>query len=223
MFPVYLKEKGFEEPDDPIYYLVTRDGLFQVKRNPLFHARTRVRGLSWLMPEQEAARLQLPPVPGSVLTEVVGFFQEVFRVHRAEAVVLLYFNQAEARYEVKIPKQQVAGGHCRYEIGTTPAGWLRVGTIHSHAAADAFHSELDDEDERHDDGLHVTIGNLDGELSVACSLVVDGRRFTVKPSDMFEDEVPRSAGASLREQALQAVDIEAVPRDSDTEGRPSSV
>ena len=43
MFPVYLKEDGFEEPDDPIYYLVTRDGLFQVKRNPLFHARTKVR------------------------------------------------------------------------------------------------------------------------------------------------------------------------------------
>src|SRR3990170_822810 len=84
MFPVYLKEDGFEEPDDPIYYLVSRDGLFQVKRNPLFHARTRIRGLSWLMPEQEAARLQLPPVPATLLGEVVAFFQEVFRAHRAE-------------------------------------------------------------------------------------------------------------------------------------------
>jgi len=223
MFPVYLKEDGFEEPNDPIYYLVTRDGLFQVKRNLLFHARTKVRGLTWLMPEQEAAWLQLPPVPASILAEIVAFFREVFRAHRAEAVALLYFNQAEKRYDLKIPTQQVAGGHCRYEIGPTPTGWLRVGTIHSHAAADAFHSELDDEDERHDDGLHVTIGNLDGEVSVACSLVVDGRRFTLEPSEVFEDGGPSARAAEVRGQALQVVDLEAVPRDSDAEGRPSSV
>jgi len=223
MFPVYLKEDGFEEPDDPIYYLVTRDGLFQVKRNPLFHARTRIKGLSWLMPEQEGARLLLPPIPAAILADIVAFFREVFRVHRAEAVVLLYFNQEDRRYDLEIPKQQVAGGHCRYEIGPTPAGWVRVGTIHSHAAADAFHSELDDEDERHDDGLHMTIGNLDGEASVVCSLVVDGRRFTLKPSDVFEDAVPGVPPVSVRERTLQVVDLEAVPRDSDAEGRPSSV
>ena len=223
MFPVYLKEDGFEEPNDPIYYLVTRDGLFQVKRNLLFHARTKVRGLTWLMPEQEAAWLQLPPVPASILAEIVAFFREVFRAHRAEAVALLYFNQAEKRYDLKIPTQQVAGGHCRYEIGPTPTGWVRVGTIHSHAAADAFHSELDDEDERHDDGLHVTIGNLDGEVSVACSLVVDGRRFTLKPSEVFGDGGPSARAAEVREHTLRVVDLEAVPRDSDAEGRPSSV
>lgn len=223
MFPVYLKGDQFEEPDELIYYLVTRDGLFQVKRNSLFHAKTKVRGLSWLLPEQEAAHLQLPPIPASVLAEIVAFFREVFEVHRAEAVVLLYFNQQEGRYELKIPKQQVAGGHCRYEIGPTPTGWLRAGTIHSHASADAFHSELDDEDERHDDGLHMTIGNLDGEVSVACSLVVDGRRFTLKPSEVFEGELPGSSGVKLPKGSLQVVDLETVPRDSDAEGRPSSV
>ena len=223
MFPVYLKEDGFKEPDDPIYYLITRDGLFQVKRNLLFHARTKVRGLNWLMPQQESARLQLPPIPAAILAEIVAFFREVFRLHRAEAVVLLYFSQDDGRYELKIPKQQVAGGHCRYEIGQTPPGWVRVGTIHSHAAADAFHSELDDEDERHDDGLHMTVGNLDGEASVVCSLVVDGRRFPLKPSDVFEDAVQGPPSGEIREPTLQVVDLETVPRDSDPEGRPSSV
>jgi len=218
-----LKEEGFEEPDDPIYYLVTRDGLFQVKRNLLFHARTKVRGLTWLLPEREAARLQLPPIPAAILAEIVGFFQEVFRVHRAEAVVLLYFHQAEGRYELKIPKQQVAGGHCRYEIGPTPTGSLRVGTIHSHASADAFHSELDDEDERHDDGLHMTVGNLDGEASVVCSLVVDGRRFTLKPTEVFEATMRDSGVAASPRGSLHLVDLETVPRDSDADGRPSSI
>lgn len=223
MFPVYLKEDGFEEPDDPIYYLVTRDGLFQVKRTPLFHARTKVLGLSWLRSERESARLQLPPIPAALLAEVVGFFREVFRVHRAEAVVLLYFSQETRRYEAKIPKQRVAGGHCRYEIGPTPPGLLRVGTIHSHASADAFHSELDDEDERHDDGLHVTIGNLDGEASVVCSLVVDGRRFPLGPSEVFGSERLDAAAVEAPTGSLRVVDLEAVPRDSDSEGRPSSV
>ena len=218
-----MKEEGFEEPDDPIYYLVTRDGLFQVKRNLLFHARTKVRGLTWLLPEREAARLQLPPIPAAILAEIVGFFQEVFRVHRAEAVVLLYFHQAEGRYELKIPKQQVAGGHCRYEIGPTPTGSLRVGTIHSHASADAFHSELDDEDERHDDGLHMTVGNLDGEASVVCSLVVDGRRFTLKPTEGFEATMRDSGVAASPRGSLHLVDLETVPRDSDADGRPSSI
>jgi hypothetical protein len=223
MFPVYLKQEGFEEPEHPIYYLVTRDGLFQVKRNSLFHARTKVRGLSWLMPEHEAARLALPPIPASVLAEIVAFFQEVFYVHRAEAVVLLYYNQDAGRYELKIPKQQVAGGHCRYEIGPTPPGWLRVGTIHSHASADAFHSELDDEDERHDDGLHMTVGNLDGEVSLVCSLVVDGRRFVLKPSDVFDGEMPDTSSVNLPSESLTLIDLETVPRDSDAEGRPSSI
>jgi len=223
MFPVYLKEDDFEEPNDPIYYLVTRDGLFQVKRTPLFHAKTKVQGLSWLRSEREDARLRLPPIPAALLTEIVGFFREVFRVHRAEAVVLLYFGREAQRYEARTPKQRVAGGHCRYEIGPTPAGLLRVGTIHSHASADAFHSELDDEDERHDDGLHVTIGNLDGEASVVCSLVVDGRRFPLEPSEVFGGEPLAAAAAAPPKGSLQAVDLEAVPRDSDPEGRPSSV
>jgi hypothetical protein len=223
MFPVYLKDNGFQEPPDTIYYLVTRDGLFQVKRNPLFHARTRVRGLSWLMPEREGARLQVPPIPAGILGAIVAFFREVYRLHRAEAIVLLYYNQQDGRYEVKIPKQQVAGGHCRYEIGPTPPGWLRVGTIHSHASADAFHSELDDEDERHDDGLHVTIGNLDGDASVVCSLVVDGRRFPLKPGDVFEPGATDPSAVGLAAASLQAVEVEAVPRDSDHDGRPSSV
>jgi hypothetical protein len=223
MFPVYLKEDGFEEPDDPIYYLVTRDGLFQVKRTPLFHARTQVHGLSWLRSEREAARLRLPPIPAAVLTEIVGFFREVFRLHRAEAVVLLYFSPEARRYETRIPKQRVAGGHCRYEIGATPTGLLRVGTIHSHASADAFHSELDDEDERHDDGLHVTIGNLDGEPSVVCSLVVDGRRFPLEPSEVFGGQPLDAAAVAPPKGSLHVVDLEAVPRDSDPEGRPSSV
>jgi hypothetical protein len=69
----------------------------------------------------------------------------------------------------------------------------------------------------------MTIGNLDGEASVVCSLVVDGRRFTLKPSEVFDGELLNSTGVKLPKGSLQVVDLETVPRDSDAEGRPSSV
>ena len=79
MFPVYLKEHGFESPRDPIYYLVTRDGLFQVKESATFRSAVRVDGLRWLEGHQEGVTLKLPPVPGEILGRAIGLFREVFR------------------------------------------------------------------------------------------------------------------------------------------------
>lgn len=222
MFPVYLKEDRFEEPDDPIYYLVTRDGLFQVKRTGALRSCTRVRGISWLEGEREGVRVETPKIPAAILREAVAFFRAVFDEHKAEAVVLLFYHPGERRFACRIPPQNVAGGHCRYEIGPTPPGFVRVGTMHSHASADAFHSELDDLDERHDDGLHITVGNMDGVHSVSCSVVVDGRRFPIKPRDVLE-VLPHELGPLPRWPGQDAVDSEPTPRDSDVEGRPSSV
>ena len=36
MLPIYLKDRDFTSPEDTIYYLLTRDGLFLVKRTPFF-------------------------------------------------------------------------------------------------------------------------------------------------------------------------------------------
>lgn len=187
MFPIYLKDDDFIEPDEPIYYLVTKDGLFQVKQTAFFRSCTKVEGLSWLLGEEEGIRLKLPRIPAGLLAEALAFFVEVYRRYQAEAVALIFYDREEERYELRIPRQKVAGGHCEYEIGPTPQGLLRIGTIHSHASAEAFHSELDDLDERHDDGLHITAGDLDGRISLSCSLVVDGRRFPLTPEEVFED------------------------------------
>jgi hypothetical protein len=222
MFPVYLKEPGFEPPRDPIYYLVTRDGLFQVKENAAFRSAVRVQGLRWLEGQQEAVEWRLPPVPGELLGRVIGLFREVFRRYRSEAIVLLHYDPAGARYTLAVPEQSVAGGHLTYAIGPTPPGLLRVGTIHSHAGAEAFHSDLDDWDERHDDGLHVTVGELDGPASLSCSVVVDGRRFPVPARDVFS-AVPRDGGAEVWWDALGHIHAEPLPRDAAADGKPSGI
>lgn len=222
MFPVYMKEPGFREPPEPIYYLVTRDGLFQVKRTSVFRSRVRVPGLVWLEKEDEGAAYLLPVIPGKILEETVGFFREVYRKYRAEAAVLLYLREGLTEYEIRIPPQTVAGGHCRYEVGPNPTGCIRVGTIHSHGAAEAFHSELDEVDEQYDDGLHITIGSLHAKPTVSCSLVVDGRRFDLTPETVLE-VMPWELDPMTRLENAEEVVAEPPPGDSDPSGRPSAI
>jgi len=221
MFPVYLKDEGFEPPDDPIYYLVTADGLFQVKENSVFRSCVRVRGIRGLQGQKNEMRWKLPPVPGALLQRVVGLFREVYRRYGSEAIVLLVYELATQKYGVVVPEQHVTGGHLTYAPGEVPAGQVRVGTIHSHAEADAFHSPLDDWDEEHDDGLHVTVGNLDGTVSLSCSVVVDSCRFPLRPRDIFQ-RAPLDAPEEVWFEALTHIHAEPPPRDS-LEGKPSAI
>lgn len=222
MFPVYLKEAGLQAPNDPVYYLVTREGLFQVKETAAFRSVVRVEGLRWLEAQGEEAVWKLPPVPGALLGRAIGLFREVFRRHESEAIVLLHYDPGAARYALAVPEQYVAGGHLVYEIGPTPPGLLRVGTIHSHGGAEAFHSELDDWDERHDDGLHVTVGNLDEPMTLSCSLMVDGRRFPLRPWQVFT-AIPTEGEAEVWWEALAHIHAEPAPRDAATDGSPSGI
>jgi len=222
VFPVYLKEPGFAPPRDPIYYLVTRDGLFQVKESVAFRSAVRVEGLQWLAPHQEGVTLKLPPVPGEILGRAIGLFREVFRRYGSEAIVLLHYDPGAGRYSLAVPDQYVGGGHLTYALGPTPSGLVRVGTIHSHAGAEAFHSALDDRDERHEDGLHVTVGEMDGPVSLSCSLVVDGRRFPLMARDVFT-AIPRDGDPEVWWDALVHIHAEPPPRDAAADGRPSGV
>jgi hypothetical protein len=185
MLPIYLKESDFTPPADPIYYLLTREGLFLVKRTPFFEAVVPAKGIPWLEPQDSKVNLTAPPLPAGVLLEAVAFFRAVFSRYQSEAVALLAWREATGTYELVIPHQTVGGGHCDYEMREFPPGLRRLGTIHSHAAVEAFHSHRDWQDERFEDGFHLTIGNLDGDLTLACSVVVQGFRGPIPPERLF--------------------------------------
>jgi hypothetical protein len=185
MLPIYLKDQDFSPPDDPIYYLLTRDGLFLVKRTPFFEAAVPAGGIPWLESMAPGVKLTAPPLPAELLLRALAFFRAVYARHRAEAVALLAWREAGRAYELVIPHQTVGGGHCDYEVRDFPAGLTRLGTIHSHAAIGAFHSERDDADERFEDGFHLTVGNLDGDLTLSCSVVVQGYRGRIAPEHLF--------------------------------------
>lgn len=185
MLPIYLKDQDFISPDDPIYYLLTQDGLFLVKRTPFFEAAVPAAGIPWLESMAPGIRLTAPPLPADLLLQALAFFRAVYARYRAEAVALLAWRETTQTYELVIPHQTVGGGHCDYEVRDFPTGLTRLGTIHSHAGLEAFHSERDDADERFEDGFHLTVGNLDGDLTLACSVVVQGYRGHLTPEHLF--------------------------------------
>jgi hypothetical protein len=185
MLPIYLKDQDFIPPGDTVYYLLTKDGLFLVKRTPFFEAVVPAGGIPWLSPQAPEVRLKAPPLPAAVLLEAVAFFRAVYIRYQSEAVALLAWREATRTYELVVPHQTVGGGHCDYEVRGFPTGLMRLGTIHSHAAVEAFHSLRDWEDERFEDGFHLTIGNLDGDLTLACSVVVQGFRGNIPPEQMI--------------------------------------
>jgi hypothetical protein len=60
-------------------------------------------------------------------------------------------------------------------------------TIHSHAGFGAFHSSTDHTDEKHFDGLHITVGDLSKDLhTISTSVVVNGKRFLVDTHEYVE-------------------------------------
>jgi len=185
MLPIYLKDQDFSPPEEPIYYLLTRQGLFLVKRTPFFQAVVPATGIPWLAPQEPEVHLCGPPLPANLLLQAVAFFRAVYSRHQTEAVALLAWRQAGHSYELVIPHQTVGGGHCDYQVRNFPAGLRLLGTIHSHAGLEAFHSQRDEADERHEDGFHLTVGNLDGDLSLSCSVVVQGYRGYLPPERLI--------------------------------------
>ena len=116
-----------------------------MKRTPFFEAVVPATGIPWLEPQAAEVRLTAPPLPAALLLQAVAFFRAVYSRYAAEAVALLTWREATRTYELVVPHQTVGGGHCDYEVREFPAGLRRLGTIHSHAGIDAFHSWRDSE------------------------------------------------------------------------------
>lgn len=205
MFPIYLKGKEFQEPEDPIYYLIAGNGIFLVKRMGLYSAATKVDGIApVLSPHSEQLALRIPKIPRLLVRAILGFFRAAFRWHGGEAIVFLYYSEKKASFCVRVPPQRVhrrvyghrtyTDGHVDYDTCPRPDGFVKLGTLHSHADMLAFHSHTDHCDERYEDGLHITIGRIDTKRpDISASFVVNGVRFKVHPIDVLED----SAGVPL--------------------------
>jgi len=185
MFRIYVNEDG-EIPKDDICYIVAANGTFIKKKLDLVEALVPTSTLPGLMPVQPYIKLNIPKVPGNMFAKIVYFFREVYKLHKAEAVVLLHLERS-GKYRVQIPFQKVTGGSVDYERIGSFKGCNLIGTIHSHPSFSAFHSGTDQNDEKHFDGLHITVGHITEDLfTISSSAVVNGHRILHDPTTYID-------------------------------------
>ena len=187
MFKVFVNDGTQEIPSDDIFYVVAGNGLFLRKKLGILEALVPVKNIPHLDHVKTYAFLDIPKIPKDDFSRVVSFFRKVYEEHRSEAIALLYFNDNTKKYRIQIPFQEVSGASVDYEKTSPFKGFNLICTIHSHAGFGAFHSGVDDADEKYFDGLHITVGDLSKELlTISSSIVVNGKRFMVLHSDYIE-------------------------------------
>lgn len=199
LFPVVLKTRERYRRPGRLWYEVASNGLFQVREAQSYRAVTRVEtGVPGLLPAVEEVVLRFPRVPARTLEEVLAFFHEAYLRYRGEAIVILFYRPGDARFCVRVPWQAIRGRRdwtgrfrahheLRYRHVEAPAGFVRLGTIHSHANLPAYASAVDCADERYDDGLHVVFGDLDtSRPSRSASFVANATRFRLDPDTVLE-------------------------------------
>lgn len=179
-FKMYYKTEDFEEPEDKIYYLLASNGIFLCKTTPFFKSVTEVKEMPGLEKAKNRLVMTLPSrISNQLLGKILAFFRWAYETHKSEAIVLLYWSDGSKEYVAIPPEQDVSPAALAYKLPATPKGMTRVGTIHSHAGFSAFHSCTDIKDEENEDGLHITIGNVDTAPTYSAAFVADGIRFPI--------------------------------------------
>ncbi len=112
--------------------------------------------------------------------QVMSFFRWTHQEMDSESQVRLYVNTKLGRWGAWAFPQEARTGMSAREIPTQetpeqaiarfaswesePSGdWLYFCTVHHHCSASAFQSGTDEENERTQDGLHITVGRMDAE------------------------------------------------------------
>jgi len=187
MFKVFVND-GSEMPSDDIFYIIAKDGIFLKKKIGIVESIAPVDKISILEKIEPFAKLYINKIPINVFGKVVAFFREVYNKYKSESVILLYYNQTKKKYIIHVPEQEVSSASIDYKNEIVNyRDYNLIGTIHSHANFGAFHSSTDSFDEKHFDGIHITIGNVNNEeVSISSSLVVNGERFKVEPEEYIE-------------------------------------
>jgi hypothetical protein len=126
-------------------------------------------------------------VPWELLAQAAHFFRDVWQRWRREDVLLLYYFFAADRYELVHPALTAASEHIvQYEWPPTPSEAVRFGSLHLHGEEGAYHSRIDDMDDKTSPGVHVILGNMHWPVPTIHCIVSDGKAcWPVSPLDVF--------------------------------------
>jgi len=121
-----------------------------------------------------------PKLSPDLWHSVLSFFRWTHKETQSESQVRLYVNHRLGRWGAWAFPQQARTGMTARELPVpeTPEqalvrfaawqsepsdDWLYFGTAHHHCSASAFQSSTDEQNERNQDGLHLTVGRMDAE------------------------------------------------------------
>ena len=198
--PMYLKRlPNMPRPTDPEFYLLTCDGVFMGRNHPFFTSDVQVPRMPRALANHEASCLvNYPRLSVAALEYIVGFFDQVYRRHGSESIILLFWNHVRNRYKLWVPKQEatVWESHSGYRTAMDvsyelpipmPSDHLLVADIHCHCDLDAYTSSTDAYDEKYRDGVHAVVGHIEREQpDFHIEIAIDGSRFTMGFDQLFK-------------------------------------
>jgi len=206
MFKVILNDGQNEMPKDDVFYIIAKEGVYLKKKLGVMESLAPVKNISILNSVTTMAKMHITKIPGKWIAKVMGFFKAVYEEYRSESIVLLFYNEETGKYKIIPPVQKVAGASCDYDKGITIEGMTMIGTIHSHGNMSAFHSGVDDDDEEHFDGLHITLGDLDEEYpSISSSIVANGHRVMVDPDEYIDKLILMAETNEVDNKAVRTI------------------
>jgi len=181
---IYINN-GVDIPNDETCYIIAKGGIYLKKKLDLIESITPVNNISFLEDIPTFAKINISKITTRIFGNILGFFREVYKLYKSEAIVLIYYNKNTKFYKVLAPDQEVSNASLKYEAPPTPKDHILIGTIHSHGNMQAFHSGTDKGDEENFDGIHMTIGKLNAEnfFDVCGSIVVNGMRVPIIPEN----------------------------------------
>ena len=184
MFKIHVNDSIQKMPEDDIFYIVAKEGIFLKKKMGIMESLAPVKNISTLESVQSSAKMHISKIPATSFAKVIDFFRKVYTKYQGESIVLLFYNEESKKYRIIPPHQKVSSVSIDYNRGISLKDWAMIGTIHSHARMSAFHSGVDDSDEETFDGLHITIGNVnDDNVSISSSIVANGYRVITEPEE----------------------------------------
>ncbi|MBI5420807.1 MAG: Mov34/MPN/PAD-1 family protein [Parcubacteria group bacterium] len=194
MIPVCILDGTTICPDKDFVYLIGENGIFLKKKTPHWDAIVPVNKISILEKVVPSVTLHLPPIPETIVREMLHLFAWVYKTYGTEAMILLWWNEEEKTYHLSVPFQTVSAGGIDYTIperNETEKSERLIGTFHSHGSLDAYHSGTDRCDEKSLDGIHGTFGRFSGnifqqEFALSIEVVINGARFPLEPQDWLQ-------------------------------------
>jgi hypothetical protein len=204
--PIFIKtEDDMPWPDEPVFYLLTRDNLYLCRNHPYFRSCVPApRFPTELAEHATSLHARFPAIPRAALERICSFFGYMSDHFGAEAIVLLAWDASQQRVSTIVPRQvaTVRRSHWRadpigvkYEMPTHLSDDVTIFCdIHSHCEIAAYASATDIHDEQSFAGLHIVVGRLHQEPpDFHAEAVVDGTRFSIPLRSVCEGYHQRSS------------------------------